>query len=61
MEPEHHIANENLRIHNAHACYRQEKWPIKCMAVQVKERSISATEQFQSTWQRFHDEQKPQR
>ena len=69
MELEHHIANlGELHMHNAHVCYLQEKWPIVCIA---RERSISATEQFQrksykfycllSTWQCFHDEQKSQR
>ena len=73
---EHHIAQtlENLRMHNAQACYRQEKWPTLCMASQRRERLISATEQLQGKchkffdlrcplimWQRFHDKQKPQR
>ena len=41
MEPKHHIVTlENLRMHNAHACYPQEKWPIVCMAIQGRERSI---------------------
>ena len=68
MESEHHFAN--LRVHNSHACYPQEKRPIVCRAIQGRERSISATEQFQrkchkffdlrrplSTWQRFQDEE----
>ena len=30
MEPEHHTSPtlENLRMHNAHACYLHEKWLI---------------------------------
>ena len=35
-----------VHVHNAHACYPQEKWPIVCMTIQGKERSISAAEQF---------------
>ena len=53
-------------MHNVHACYPQEKWPIICM-IKGREHLISAMEQFQrkrhkcfdlrcslSTWQRFY-------
>ena len=36
----------NLGMHNAHACYPQEKWPTLCMAIQGRERSISKTHGF---------------
>ena len=42
-------------MHNAHACYPQEKWPTVCMAIQGGECSISATEQFQRKYHKFFD------
>ena len=36
----------NLRMHNAHACYPQEKWPTLFMAIKGRERSISETHGF---------------
>ena len=42
-------------MHNAHACYSQEKWPTLCMAVQGRECSTSATEQFYRKCHKFFD------
>ena len=30
----------NLRMHNAHACYPQEKWPTLCMDGHQRERAL---------------------
>ena len=36
----------NLLMHNAHACYPQEKWPTLCMAIKGREHSISERHGF---------------
>ena len=59
-------------MHNVHACYLQEKWPTVCMYGRPWEGSfdldngavLEKRPQFfcpLSTWQQFHNEQKPQR
>ena len=37
------ITSQILSMHNAHVCYPQEKWPTVCMAIQGRDRLISAT------------------